>query len=98
MTRARMGLTSSHQVGIFDVLTKALVASGPVSPADPLTGFFRYHAITPVQLSAGRDYYAVADVGPESYAIYVSRTEPTPKHGWLVHPGQSRQGKAPVDR
>lgn len=66
------GLTYSHLVGIFDVVTKELVASATVSPGDPLTGFFRYQAITPVQLTAGRDYYAVADVGSESYAIDVS--------------------------
>lgn len=65
------GVASSHLVGIFDVASRELVASGAVSPGDPLTGFFRYHAITPVQLTAGRDYYAVADVGSEKYAIEV---------------------------
>jgi hypothetical protein len=66
------GLTESHKVGIYDVATKQLLVSGTVDPSDPLTGFFRYHAVTPVTLPGGRDYYAMAVNGHETYAIYPS--------------------------
>lgn len=66
------GLTQSHPVGIFDAETKQLVVSTTVTPADPLTGSFRYHAITPVTLTGGRDYYAMAVTGTELYAVGVT--------------------------
>ena len=66
------GLTESHKVGIYDVATQQLLASTTVAPSDPLTGFFRYHPITPVTLRGGRDYYIVAVTGTEQYAVGVS--------------------------
>lgn len=66
------GLKESHAVGIYDVATKQLMCSTTVTAGDPLTGFFRYHPITPVVLTGGRDYYVVAVTGTERYAIFVS--------------------------
>jgi hypothetical protein len=66
------GLTESHLVGIYDLATKQLLVSTTVSPGDPLTGFFRYHAITATTLPGGRDYFVVAVTGTEHYAVGVS--------------------------
>ncbi|MEP7072377.1 MAG: DUF4082 domain-containing protein [Verrucomicrobiota bacterium] len=66
------GLTQAHPVGIYDVITRQLVASTTVLPSDPITGFFRYHAITPVTLTAGRDYFAMALSLTEHYAVSVT--------------------------
>src|SRR4051812_15566279 len=33
------GLTATHDVGIYDVATQALVLSGTVGPSDPYTNF-----------------------------------------------------------
>lgn len=66
------GLTESHRVGIYDVGTKQLLVSATVVPTDPLTGFFRYHPITPTTLPGGRDYYVLAVTGTERYAVGVS--------------------------
>lgn len=73
------GLTQSHPVGIYDVQTRALVASTIVLPSDPLTGFFRYHSITPVTLVAGRDYYAMALTLTEHYAVHVATLNVSPQ-------------------
>jgi uncharacterized delta-60 repeat protein len=66
------GLTQSHPVGIYDVQTRQLLASTTVLPSDPLTGFFRYHSISPVTLVAGRDYYVMALTWSEHYAVGVT--------------------------
>ena len=63
------GLAESHAVGIFDGDNCQLVTSATVSPSDPLTGFFRFHNITPVTLPAGQSYYIAAVTGSEKYAI-----------------------------
>jgi hypothetical protein len=64
------GLVESHDVGIFDVATKALMASTTVVPTDPLTGFFRYHPLAaPVTLPGGHDYYCMAVTKSEHYAV-----------------------------
>jgi hypothetical protein len=66
------GLTENHLVGIYDVATKQLLISTTVSSADPLTGFFRYHAVNATTLPGGRDYYVVAVTGTEHYAVGVT--------------------------
>ena len=66
------GLTSSHEVGIFDGTTCEKITSTTVDPSDPLSGFFRYHDITPVVLTAGKKYYIAAVTGTEKYAIDVT--------------------------
>lgn len=78
---SRNGLAASHDVGIYEVGTCQLIASTTVSPSDPLegTGFFRYHAITPVTLTAGSDYYVAGLTnGGDRYAISVSTMVPNP--------------------
>lgn len=81
------GLVSSHPVGIFDQQTCQLLASATVQPSDPLTGFFRYRAIAPVRLSAGRDYYIAAlTTAPDAYAVGVSTLD--------IHPSISFWGFA----
>lgn len=49
------GLTSSHQVGIWDE-AQNLIASTTVTPSSPVTGDFRFEAITPVTLDPGVTY------------------------------------------
>lgn len=71
----RNGLAASHEVGIYEVDTCNLVVSTTVQPSDPLegTGFFRYHSVTPVTLTSGKDYYVAAVTnGYDDYAIAVS--------------------------
>ncbi len=65
------GLTQNHDVGIYDMSCQ-LVASTTVTPADALTGFFRFHPIEPVNLQAGTDYYIAAVTGDENYAVNVT--------------------------
>lgn len=49
------GLAASHPVGLWDP-QGALLARTNVAPSDPLTGFFRYHALAPVRLEPGIGY------------------------------------------
>ena len=75
----RNGLTASHEVGIFDYDNCQLLATATVSPSDPLegSGFFRYHSITPVTLSAGHNYYVAGLTNDgDRYAISVSTMTP----------------------
>jgi len=65
------GLVESHDVGIFDQGNCQLLASATVTPADQITGFFRFHSITPVILTAGHDYYIAGVTGTEQYGINV---------------------------
>lgn len=53
-------------VGIFDS-TGDLLASAQVTSADPVTGFFNYQAITPLQLASGQTYYILAETGSSDY-------------------------------
>ena len=51
------GITGIHPVGIYDATSKQLLVSTSVSTADPLTGYFRYHALAkPFTLKGGADY------------------------------------------
>ena len=66
------GLSASHEVGIFDGTTCDKITSTTVETSDPLTGFFRFHDITPVVLTAGKKYYIAAVTGTARYAIDVT--------------------------
>ena len=66
------GLSASHEVGIFDAVNCTLLTSTTVTPADPLTGFFRYHNILPITLPAGGQFFIAAVTGNEKYAVGVS--------------------------
>jgi hypothetical protein len=58
------GLVNSHEVGIFDGNTIALVASATVTTDDPLIDGFHYVAIAPVTLDTSTFYIvAAADYG-----------------------------------
>lgn len=59
------GFQSSHTVGIFDkkngnLLTSATLAAGT---GDPLSGFFRYQSIAPINLQAGKTYTLAGTTG-----------------------------------
>jgi hypothetical protein len=56
------GLSQSHPVGIFNA-GGTLLTSTTVAPTDPLTGHFRYHAVSPVNLAAGQHYFIVGVSG-----------------------------------
>jgi Domain of unknown function (DUF4082)/PEP-CTERM motif len=53
-------------VGIFNS-SGDLLASTTVTSSDPVTGFFNYQAITPLQLAAGQMYYILAETGSSDY-------------------------------
>lgn len=52
------GFAASVEVGVFEWDTDVMVAYANLSSgaAETLDGFFRYKAVTPVQLISGRDY------------------------------------------
>ncbi len=60
------GITATHDVGIYDVATQALVLSGTVSPSDPYSNFFNWTSVTPTLLTAGNTYDIVAVLGPDN--------------------------------
>lgn len=66
------GLSENHLVGIFDAQSCELFAVTTVTPNDPLTGFFRFHDISPVILPGGKDYYVAAVTGTELYSTNIS--------------------------
>ncbi|MBM3493458.1 MAG: hypothetical protein FJX72_03925 [Armatimonadetes bacterium] len=73
---------NGHDVGIYDS-SMALVASTKVMPGDPLSGYFRFGALTtPVTLAAGNGY-RIAGVSLNRYYAYDFSTPPT---GWTVDP------------
>ncbi|MCX5807731.1 MAG: hypothetical protein NT010_16950 [Proteobacteria bacterium] len=59
------GISSSYDVGIYDVSTQTLVVSGIVTPSDPYNNWFKWTSITPTVLMAGQTYDIVAIVGDE---------------------------------
>jgi hypothetical protein len=60
------GFLSDHEVGIYDT-SGTLLASTDVTNSDPLTGHFRFDAITPVTLQAGNSYVVVGVNGSDHY-------------------------------
>lgn len=59
------GFQDSHTVNLYDVSSATLLSSLTLSAgtADPLTGSFRYHAITPVTLTPGITYLLAGTTG-----------------------------------
>jgi hypothetical protein len=70
------GLAGPQQVGLWDA-SEDLLASAFVDNSDPLQGFWRFAAISPVTLVPGDTYY-VASQGGEGYAFYAN--------GFMVNP------------
>ncbi len=60
------GLFQGHDVGLYNS-GGSLIASTTVINSDPLVGFFRYHSIAPVSLTAGQTYVVSAVTGAEEY-------------------------------
>ena len=60
------GLAERHDVGIYDAVGNLLVST-QVTNADPLTSFFRFHNITPLNLPAYQNFYIMAVTGSENY-------------------------------
>lgn len=57
----------SHDVGIFDFATQALLKQTSVSSSDTRIGFFNYHTITPITLNAGHKYQIATVTGSDLY-------------------------------
>jgi len=54
-------------VGVYDITTHTLLASTTVTASDPLTGFFRYAALSnPITLNT-TDTYAIAGISGDNY-------------------------------
>lgn len=84
------GLTESHPVGVYDKATQMLLAQATVTPQDPLTGYFRFTALTPpLALQQGKTYVLMAWVGTENYLAF-NGLDPT----WTVNPAISYAGGA----
>jgi hypothetical protein len=60
------GIGLSHDVGIYDCGTEALVLSGVVSPADPYNEWFNWASISPGALEAGHTYDIVTILGSDN--------------------------------
>lgn len=60
------GLSEDSHVGIFNS-SGMLLVSTTVTTSDPLTGFFRYSAISPFVLAAGNGYRIAATTGSMNY-------------------------------
>jgi hypothetical protein len=74
--RNQDGLTLQHPVAIFDLTTTNQVAAATAGPGSTLSGLFRYTAITPVRLTAGRQYIVVGHhpgSNTEDLAAYLSQ-------------------------
>ena len=56
-------LTESHDVGLYDATTMALLASTTVINGDMMVANFAYNAISGVTLTAGNDYVIVGTSG-----------------------------------
>lgn len=59
------GTNWSHEVGIYDVTTQALVVSGVVTPSGTYNSWFMWTSVTPTALTAGNTYDIVAFVGSD---------------------------------
>jgi hypothetical protein len=67
---AQDGLVGPQQVGLWDS-SQNLLASTFVDNSDPLQGFWRFNAITPINLVIGATYYVAAQ-GGEGYTFGTS--------------------------
>ena len=64
------GFSQDQQVGLW-TSSGVLIASTYVSNSDPLTGFWRFHNITPVNLVSGQSY-VVGSQGGEGYTWFTN--------------------------
>src|SRR5947209_9809082 len=71
---APVAFTQTHQVGLWDS-SGTLLASTTVLTTSPLTGAWRYVAITPVTLLAGQTYFAGSAI-TSPYTDAYSRISP----------------------
>lgn len=62
------GFVQAQQVGLWDS-SRNLLTSTYVTSSDALQGFWRFHSIAPVTLTANQTYY-VASQGGEGYAFF----------------------------
>ncbi|HQU17576.1 MAG TPA: PEP-CTERM sorting domain-containing protein [Fimbriimonadaceae bacterium] len=71
------GFASSVEVGVFEWDTDVLVAYADLSAGtvETLDGFFRYKAVTPVQLITGRDYIIWGHNGIDAHTTNLHATE-----------------------
>jgi hypothetical protein len=60
------GISISHDIGIYNATTQALVLSGVVSPSDPYSNFFKWHGVAPTGLTAGQTNDIDAILGPDN--------------------------------
>lgn len=67
---------SDHAVGVYDLSTHALLGSDTVRPSDPVTGLFRYVALSsPIALNT-TDVYAIVGVsGTNYYTVGIASAE-----------------------
>lgn len=94
------GLTENHDVGVFDSAGNLLVST-TVLTTDPLTGWFRFHDITPLTLQGSETYYIMGVSGSENYTFgttgfvvdasitFVNAESFSPKNGALTFPNSS---------
>lgn len=68
------GFLSSHQVGIYNNTTQALLTSATVLSTDLLIDQFRYQNVSPVTLLAGQSYRLVGVSQNDLYTIDASQT------------------------
>lgn len=71
------GFAASVEVGVFEWDTDVLVSSTTLSSGsvETLDGFFRYKAVTPVQLITGRDYIIWGHNGIDAHTTNLHATE-----------------------
>jgi hypothetical protein len=69
LTGGLFGLDASCNCGEVGIFNSAgnLLSSAQVTSSDPVTGFFNYQAITPLQLAGGQTYYILAETGSSDY-------------------------------
>ncbi len=80
------GLTSDHQVGIWDS-SQALLASVIVTPSGTPVGDWTYTSITPIVLNPGETYTIGASYTPDDNDQYISGASSMttdPEVTWLV--------------
>jgi hypothetical protein len=77
------GLAESHAVGIYNASGDLLV-SGTVNPGDPLTGWFRFHSVTPTLLPAGDAYFIAAVTGNEDFCYNQKGIQEGPEIAFII--------------
>lgn len=80
------GITTPHQVGIFDASGNLLV-SATVNPGDPVQGWFAWKPLTsPFLLPVGTGYRIAATTGPlDLYTYSVSSITVDPDIAWVTN-------------